>query len=233
MEKTTVFNLIIIDESGSMSGARESVISGCNETIDVAKRIQHDHSDAQNSFVSIYAFQSQGPVESRYICKNIKAEDAFHIDHSHYDPHGLTPMLDAIGSTIVDLQAIAATHTDATAVVTIITDGYENSSRRYSWQQVKKLISQVKELGWTVNFIGANIDVEKVADDLDIDSRMAFRSDASGTKAMFSKMAMCWESYTKDRISRESDPDLSQEEKVQLRKTSSKNFFRSPDKSDD
>ena len=40
MEKTTVFNLIILDESGSMSDCTRATISGCNETINVAKNIQ-------------------------------------------------------------------------------------------------------------------------------------------------------------------------------------------------
>ena len=56
--KTTVFNLIILDESGSMGSCVNSTISGCNETINVAKQLQANNPDTQRVLMSIYAFQA-------------------------------------------------------------------------------------------------------------------------------------------------------------------------------
>ena len=67
--KTTVFNLIILDESGSMDSLTNATISGCNETLSVIRAAQQQVGDRQRHLVSIYAFQS-GAVPSRYIIKN-------------------------------------------------------------------------------------------------------------------------------------------------------------------
>ncbi len=183
--KTTVFNLIILDESGSMSDLTNQTISGCNETINVAKTQAEKNADALHSLMSVYAFQSGGPVSSRYIMKNEDASKARHINKDDYKPWGATPLLDAVGSTLTELKMVSATHEDATGVITIITDGMENASSNYTWQDVANLISQFKEMGWTVNLIGANIDVDQMANKMNIDNRMAFQATQEGTRAMW------------------------------------------------
>lgn len=185
--KTTVFNLIILDESGSMMDLTNQTIAGCNETINVAKHAATENADAIRSLLSIYAFQDGGPIKSRYIVKNVKASDAVHVTENDYRPYGNTPLLDAVGSTLSELKAVAATHEDATGIITIITDGYENSSTHYSWQQVASLISQFKEMGWTVNLIGANIDVNVLSKNLKIDNAMAFSATQEGASEMWSE----------------------------------------------
>lgn len=223
MEKTTVFNLVIIDESGSMSSARNSAISGCNETINVARHLQSEHPDTQRCLMSIYAFQKDAGVPSRYLCKNVPVANAKDITTADYRPLGNTPMLDAIGSTLTDLIAVASTHEDATAIVTIITDGFENSSCEYSWQDVARIINRVKEMGWTVNFIGANIDVDEVASRMNIDNRKRFTSDAEGTHEMFNDFANDMYQYEQARIQREMN--MCACERRESRKSNSKDFF--------
>lgn len=225
MEKTAVFNLIILDESGSMSDCTRATISGCNETINVARNLQKKFADKQNTFISIYAFQSDGPVPSRYLCKNESIEKVKNITRRDYSPCGCTPLLDAVGATLVDLKSVAATHEDALGVVTIITDGYENSSTHYNYQQVRSLISQLKELGWTFNFIGANIDVEEVSSKLNIDNAMSWTNDEEGTKKMFRKYSHSYVQATESRIAEES-AICSPCERVASRKRRSTGFFK-------
>lgn len=185
--KATVFNLIILDESGSMSGMTKNTISGCNETLNIIRSNAQTHADTMRNLVSIYAFQDGGPVKSRYIIKNAKPEDVKDITDRDYRPWGNTPLLDAIGSTLSELKAVAATHEDATGIITIMTDGYENSSTQYSYKQVARLITQFREMGWTVNLIGANIDVDAMARSLNIvkESTMKYTQDENGTKEMW------------------------------------------------
>lgn len=222
--KTTVFNLIILDESGSMSSCVNSTISGCNETINVAKQLQVNNPDTQRVLMSIYAFQSNGPVPSRYLCKNIPVADVKHITGQDYQPYGCTPLFDAVGSTLVELQAIAATHQDATGIVTIITDGMENSSTHYDLQKVVKLIDQLKELGWTFNFIGANIDVDMMSRQLHIDNKMAFTSDEHGSRRMWSDFSRNMMEYETERMNAECC--MAEEERVEYRKGRSSGFFK-------
>lgn len=223
-EKTTVFNLIVLDESGSMSGVVESTISGCNETIDVANAARKGNPDKMNQFVSIFAFQSGDPDHpSRYILRNKKADDVKHITKKDYCPNGCTPLYDAIGVTITHLIEQAATHEDAMGIITIITDGYENSSTRYRREDIHRLISRVKEMGWQVNFMGANIDVEHEADNLGIESAVSFSADIAGTKKAFGDLA-----FQLHRAYDEVCDDLTfaMEDRIERRKSRSKDFFK-------
>lgn len=222
--KTTVFNLIILDESGSMGGVCRQTISGCNETLATVRAAAAANAGKLHSLVSVYAFQSGAGVPSRYLVKNANPDDVRNITSEDYTPLGCTPLLDAVGSTMTELMTVAATHEDATAIVTIITDGYENSSRQYNWQQVARIISQAKELGWTINLIGANIDVDDMASKINIDNRMAFTADEKDVERMFNDL----NSATINRCSSycEEDDSMCMEDRIEMRKSASKDFFR-------
>ncbi len=185
--KTQIFNLIILDESGSMGCVTRQTINGCNETINTIRSVQEKFAETQEHFVSIYAFQSNGNKASRYLIKNEPIDKVAHINEENYTPWGGTPLYDAVGATLSDLKATTKCSEDAIGSVTIITDGEENSSRQYSLPQVAKMIDALKEMGWNFNFIGANIDVRRVSRSLNIDNAMAFEQSASGTQQMFNK----------------------------------------------
>lgn len=223
--KTTVFNLIILDESGSMCRVTEQTISGCNETINVAKSSAEQNADVLRSLTSIYAFQNGGPVKSRYILKNEDSTKVRHITGDDYQPYGNTPLLDAVGSTLTELKTVAATHEDATGVITIITDGFENSSTRYNWKDVADLISQFKEMGWTVNLIGANIDVDQMASRMNINNRMAFAATQKGTTDMFADFSAC-AMANMDTYAEEARSCDDVEQRIECRKKRSSRFFR-------
>lgn len=226
MEKTTVFNLIILDESGSMSHLTQETVSGCNETLNVVRSLQEKNADSQRYLTSIYLFQSgNNEFPSRYICKNKPINDVKDLTTDDYHAYGCTPLLDAVGSTLVDLEAVASTHEDSTATVTIITDGMENASTEYSLHQVASLISRLKELGWTFNFIGANIDVDAISKQMNIDNAMAFKADKKGTRQMWNSFGASAMAHDDERVKSEACLH-SMEEKIAMRKKMSKKFFK-------
>ncbi len=110
-----------------------------------------------------------------------------HITGEQYVPFGCTPLYDAVGATLTDLKTVTKDNKLAIGSVTILTDGMENSSQHYTRQKVAQMIEALKELGWSFNFIGANIDVQATAQSLNIDNYMEFRQDAEGTAEMFAK----------------------------------------------
>lgn len=66
----------------------------------------------------------------------------------------------------------------------ITTDGMENASRRYSSDQVKRMIEhEKKKYGWEFLFLGANIDAVEPLDisGIDADRAVNYRSDSEGT----------------------------------------------------
>lgn len=183
-----IYNLIILDESGSMSCVRKQTISGCNEVINTVRAAAKKYAGAQKHYMSIYAFQGGGEVPSRYLVKNAGADGVEHITEKDYEPYGSTPLYDAVGGCLADLK-ICTKGKQAIASVTIITDGCENSSRRYTHAQVAQMIAQLKELGWNFNFIGANIDAKETAEAFNIDNSLQFEQSAEGTQRMFRREA--------------------------------------------
>ena len=74
----------------------------------------------------------------------------------------------------------------------ITTDGWENSSREYSYDRVRRMIEHEKEkYHWEFLFLGANIDAVHVAGRFGIDRSRAVRyeHDAEGTTLNFKVMS--------------------------------------------
>lgn len=183
--KQQIFNLIILDESGSMRCVTRQTINGCNETINIIHSAQAKYQATQEHFVSIYAFQSNDHVPSRYLVKNVPIGDVQHLAPGDYRPWGGTPLNDAVGATLSDLRATVRHAENAIGSVTIITDGQENNSQKYSTKKVAQMIEMLKEMGWNFNFIGANINVEETARNYCIDNTLEFQQDDAGTEEMF------------------------------------------------
>ena len=107
------------------------------------------------------------------------------LDANDYQPTDNTPLYDAMGNAITNLQRYI--NEDDNVLVTVITDGYENSSVEWNHQRVFQLVEDLKKKNWLFTYIGANQDALKVAKGMGIDHSMNYMSDAEGTKAMFRK----------------------------------------------
>ena len=180
--KTQVYNLVILDKSGSMESIRTEAINGYNETLGSIKATQLKYLETQEHFVSLAAFCDCG-IDMIYDMTPIK--DADKLTKEKYDPCCCTPLFDAIGKTVKTLKKKIADVEDAAVLVTIITDGYENSSKEWDGKAVSKLIEECKEEGWMFSFIGAGEDVVKVATTISITNTMVWENTSEGTKKMF------------------------------------------------
>jgi len=91
-------------------------------------------------------------------------------------------LYDAMGVSITALKGV--TKKNDSVLVTIITDGMENSSHEYSGSAIKALVSKQRELGWTFAYIGANQDAVEVARELEIHNALNFDASEEGTMNM-------------------------------------------------
>ncbi|MCH5239409.1 MAG: VWA domain-containing protein [Muribaculaceae bacterium] len=188
-ENTKVYNLILLDESGSMSAIYHEALTGLNETLQTIRMAKDDNPE-QDHFVTLIAFNSGHYNE---IFKGTPAEKANDITPEQYRPGGCTPLYDAMGRAIYDLRNHldyldnSSKKEDNVVLVTIITDGYENASKEYTKPAIKALVEEMRKNGWVFTYIGANQDVDKVAESMAINNSMAFQADSEGTKAMFAK----------------------------------------------
>ena len=183
-EKKTkkVYNLIIVDESGSMSIIRNEALAGLNETIETCQKMQEQHPEMEQR-ITLITFDSGHFKEH---LDNVPASKAKKLTKDDYRPSAATPLYDAIGKGVAKLNA--QTETDDNVLVTIITDGEENCSEEYNLKLVKNLIEKQKNQGWTFTLIGTdNLDVEGMAGELSIDNHLAFTEDPESTNEMFRK----------------------------------------------
>ena len=183
-KKTKIYNLVILDKSGSMESIRKEAIDGYNETLGSIRATQLKFIDTQEHYVSLAAFCDCG-IDMIYDMTPIK--DADKLTKGKYDPCCCTPLFDAIGKTVKALKKKITDVEDSAVLVTIITDGYENSSKEWDSKGVAKLIEECKEDGWMFSFIGAGEDVLKTATTISITNTMLWENTPEGTEAMFAR----------------------------------------------
>lgn len=186
-----VYNLIILDESGSMGSIERATISGLNETIQSIKSAQGKHEDQQH-FLSLLSFNSEH-MTWHYELTLVSGITEF--AGEKYDPNGCTPLYDAIGLGISKLRRQITE--DDMVLVTIITDGLENSSSEYNFTAITKLMDSMKAKGWVITYIGANQDALAEAHRMHIDNGLSYDATPEGVKSMMkferSKRAVLYE----------------------------------------
>lgn len=180
--KTRIFNLLVLDESGSMSSIEKQAVDSVNETLQSVRAAQKKYED-QEYFVSFVTFNSSG---IKTILDKVEANKAEDITPAQFNPDSCTPLYDAIGISVNELKKSVAENDKV--LVTIITDGYENASKEYNQTSVKALTEKLGKEGWTFAYIGANQDAMTVSHDLGIKNAMNFQATVCGTVAMSQKL---------------------------------------------
>jgi len=181
METKNIYNLIILDESGSMTSIERQAVSAMNETIQGVRNAQKTNPD-QNYYISLVVFEGNGMSGVRTVRDRVPVENIEDIKQEEYRPGACTPLYDAMGFAINNLKKV--TKKEDPVLVTIITDGMENSSEEYSGKAVKALVSKQRESGWTFAYVGANQDAVEVARELDIKNALNFEATEEGTEEM-------------------------------------------------
>ena len=181
--KNNITELVfILDRSGSMSGLEGDTIGGFNSLIEKQKK------EDGVCYVSTVLFSD----ESKVIHDRIPLSKVEKMTEKQYFVAGCTALIDAIGGAIEHIGNIHkyAREEDVPehTLFVIMTDGYENASRRYSSDEVKRMIERRKEKdGWEFLFIGANIDAVETARHYGIsdDRAVNYHADGAGTKVVY------------------------------------------------
>ena len=177
--KAHIYNLIIVDESGSMSHLREVTLSGINETIGTIRNAQKEFGETQEQNLTLVTFDSDSnrpDVRTLIDCQPINEVGEF----KDYMPNGCTPLYDAMGQSLTRLHNKIKKDADASAVVTVLTDGLENASREWRADSLRRLIEQLKEEGWSFSYMGSAHNVKEVTDLLSIENVVEFSHDDLG-----------------------------------------------------
>jgi len=178
-EKVT-YVTFILDKSGSMESIRLPMISAFNEQLDSLRR-----NKVGTVKVSLVQFNDQiNEIFMDIPIENISGK----LDTSQYVTDGTTALCDAIGKTLLSLQKVELTQ-DTAHLVIIISDGLENSSRRFSKSQIKGQIEELESTGyWTFQYVGCEANaLNEAKEDLKVRT-FRFNKSAEGVGKLSSSL---------------------------------------------
>lgn len=185
MNNHTTELVFILDKSGSMSGLESDTIGGFNSMLAKQKALEG------KCLITTVLFDN----EYELLHDRIEIQAVNQISEEEYFVGGSTALLDAIGKTINKIgnaqKNTVAEYRAENILFVIITDGQENSSRKYSMKQIKEMIEHQKsKYNWEFIFLGANIDAVETAGRFGISADRAqdFLADGEGVELNFKVM---------------------------------------------
>lgn len=134
----------IVDRSGSMGRIKDDAEGGLNHFIEQQKQVPGD------ADFTLVQFDSE--VERVYDRVNLNEVGSYTLE-----PRASTALLDAIGQTVNDVLTWDLAP-ETKVIITIVTDGGENSSREYTHKQITDMLDQCRDKDWEVVFLAANQD---------------------------------------------------------------------------
>ena len=182
MKKNITEIIFILDRSGSMSGYESDTIGGFNGFI----KIQNLKDEKTNLTVVLFDHEREILWDGIEISNVILTEKEYFV-------RGSTALLDAIGHTIIDVsnRLIKTSYNNLPnkVIFVITTDGLENSSVEFTYEQVERLIKQKQSVDkWDFIFLGANINVKKEAESLGIDINDAHEFRTEDMESVFCEL---------------------------------------------
>ena len=170
--------VLVLDKSGSMQGLESDTIGGFNSMIKKQKALDVP--------VRVTAVLFNDKTDVLYESRSIHSVHA--LTEKEYEVGGTTALLDAVGSTILNVDQKGDVKKGTKVIFVIITDGMENASREFTKTKVKQMISDKQEKsGWDFIYLGANIDAAAEAGAIGVKKANAvtYRNTESGVRANY------------------------------------------------
>lgn len=175
--------MLVLDRSGSMASIQSATEEAINGFVEEQKKLPGRATIAIAQFDNVYEVVNASiPPEQvpRYVLR----------------PRNSTALLDAIGKSIHDFGAELAakpeTERPGTVILAIMTDGYENSSREFSYADIEKLVTrQQDEWNWTILYLGANQDAIATGAQMGMrmNTSMSYAATGAGTRSTVDSMS--------------------------------------------
>ena len=186
---------VILDRTGSMEPIRDDTIGGFNSFLDNQKK------EAGEATLTLVQFDSEDPYEVVHHFKRLALVPR--LTSATFVPRACTPLLDAIGRGIVDLdtnlQRLEPAEVPAKVIFAIVTDGQENASSEFTLAQIQKMIAEKSAKGWQFVFLSSDMEAIKEAHSVGFnpDSSLHFNKTRAGTKKAWHSLSEVSSRYRK------------------------------------
>lgn len=201
MKKNYTHISVILDRTGSMASIRDDIIGGFNTFLNEQK------DQPGEATLTLVQFDSKDPFEVIHHFEQIK--DIPELTHKTYRPRASTPLLDAIGRGINDLEKSLAELREedrpSRVMMVVITDGRENSSREFRKDQIEKMIKErIDKDDWQFVFLSSDLAAIGDARSVGVrgESTLLFRKNGKGTSKAWASLSSRTSDYRSARNKR-------------------------------
>lgn len=163
---------LIIDRSGSMADVKDDAEGAINSFFKEQRQVDGACS------VHLWDFDApRGPEYKDWLVKHFDGP-LKNVPKYNLKPRGSTALLDAVGQTIKDtgnfLSLLPEDDRPDKVLVVIQTDGQENSSQQFTWEDVATMVKeQTEKYSWQFVFLGMGLDTFKQGNLLGIQNVVA------------------------------------------------------------
>lgn len=214
----SVSSYILLDRTGSMSSIWDEALGSVNAYAAAVGKVEDGEADDLATTVTLAAFDFQEGLQFDVLRQGVTTEDWTNVTNDEVSPRGMTPLFDAINRTIT----LAEADNPEKAVIVIMTDGLENSSREVTKDGAKAALDRAEARGWEVVFLGAEFASFDDADGVGVARSKQMAVSAGTLSATQERLAKKARDYGKgeadDIIFDEEDRAVAEEEDVKERK---------------
>lgn len=206
---------ILLDRTGSMSDIWDEALSSVNAY--AAGLAEDDDGPAIDNSVTLAAFDFQDGFQFDVLRDGVTASDWTDVTNGEANPRGMTPLFDAIGRMV----SVAETDDPDKAIIVIMTDGAENSSREFTRDTARAALDRAEAKGWEVVFLGAEFARFDDAEAAGVSASRQMAVDKDYLGATMNALAQKSKAYSRGDQEEvefdDADRALAQEEAVKLR----------------
>lgn len=143
----SVNTYILLDRTGSMQDIWDEALTSVNAYAEALG----EGDGALRASVTLAVFDAQNGLQFDVLRKKVPATGWRNVTTAEASPRGMTPLYDAIGRIV----SVAEQDNPKKAVLVIMTDGEENSSREVTQAGARAALDRARAKGWEVVFLGA------------------------------------------------------------------------------
>lgn len=151
-EPTSVSSYILLDRTGSMAPIWDEALTSVNAYAAEVGTERDEAVDTVETSVTLAVFDAKDGLQFDVLRQNVEPGAWNAVTSDEVSPRGMTPLFDAIAQVV----SLAESDAPEKAVIVIMTDGEENSSREVTKEGAKAALDRVEAKGWEVVFLGAD-----------------------------------------------------------------------------